>query len=333
MKKLIEKIHQSYPELEIEKFFGKVAGGYLSDNYAVGNNQKKYFLRQYRSQYDEARVQSMHRVKKFFDENGIPIIPPIETSQGKTFFEFESRFYALFPFIEEKTIEASDLSERSIKSIGKMLAKIHLLSKNGFPNLTEERASEFDKEKCLKIGEEIKAIVDDIKNPTNFDKMAQKQVNYKIDLIKKNQIKFSDLGLKFDHIIHGDFHSLNLFYDENGEVKYVYDLEKAVVSPRSFEIARAVDYICLGEFGSENIKKAKIFIAAYRSVYPISSSEIRTGMLFWYLKNIHSFWIEEAHYLNNNFRTDVFYPIQDKKLKYYEKHFDQMIAEILEEKK
>lgn len=329
MEKLIKKLAEIYP-LQITKSFGKVAGGYLSDNFAVGNEEKKYFLRQYRAKYTRPEIEAIHRVKKFFAENGIPIISPLKTENGETFFELDDRFYALFPFVDEKTIEASDLSERSIKSIGKMLAKIHLLSKNGFPNLTEEKTSEFNKEKCLKIGEEIKEIVDNIKNPTNFDKMAQRQVSYKIDLVKKNQIKFSDLGLKYDHLIHGDFHALNLFYDENGEVKYVYDLEKAVISPRSFEIARAIDYICLENFGPENIRKVRIFISAYRSIYPISNDEIKIGLRFWYLKNIHSFWIEEAHYLNNNFRTDVFYPIQDKKLKYYSKNFDQMIKNILE---
>lgn len=331
MKKLlIKKLAEIYP-LQITKFLGKVAGGYLSDNFAVGNENKKYFLRQYRAKYTRPEIEAIHRVKKFFAENGIPIISPLKTNNDETFFQFDDRFYALFPFVEEKTIEASNLTDNSIKSIGRMLAKIHLLSKNGLSNLTEEKTSAFDKEKCLEIGEKIRAMVMGIKAPSDFDKMAQKQIEYKIDLIKKNQIKFSDLGLKYDHLIHGDFHALNLFYDENGEVKYVYDLEKAVVSPRSFEIARAIDYICLENFDPENIRRAKIFISAYRSIYPISNDEIKIGLRFWYLKNIHSFWIEEAHYLNNNFRTDVFYPIQDKKLKYYSKNFDQMIKNILED--
>lgn len=329
--KIIKKLQELYPDLEIEESFGKVAGGYLSDNFSIGNNEKKYFLRQYRSQYDRERIESMHRIKKFFLENGIPIIPPIETSEGKTFFELKGRFYALFPFIEEETIEASNLSFGSIRSIGKMLAKIHVLSKDGFPNITEVKTEIFNKEKAIEQGEEFLKIIKEKEKLDDFDRMALRQITYKLEKIRENDTTVEDLSLKSDHLIHGDFHELNLFFANNGEVKFVYDLEKAVIAPRAYEIARSLDYICLTKFDEDHYIKAKEFIKAYRSIYELSDQELRKGWIFWCLKNVHSFWIEKAHYLENNTRTDVFYPMQDKKLLFYAEKRDEVVSNILGE--
>ena len=330
MEKLIGKLSELYPGLAFQKSFGKVSGGYLSDNFAVGNDKIKYFLRQYRSKYNKKENEQIHRIKNFFAKNGIPIISPLKNKNGKTFFEFDGKFYALFPFIEGKVIEAKDLTIKTIHSIARMLAKIHLLSKNGFPELTEDRTSIYSKEKIVADGEKILSLINAKRKKDEFDEQALCQIALKLDLVKQNNITFEDLGLKFDHLIHGDFHEMNLFYDQNNEVKFVYDLEKATVAPRSFEIARAIDYICLTDFKDINIIRAAEFVKAYRSLYEISDEEIRKGLIFWYMKNIHNLWIEEAHYLQNNFRTDVFYPIQDKKLRFYSQHLDKVINNILE---
>jgi homoserine kinase type II len=331
MEKLIKKLVEIYP-LKITKSFGKVAGGYLSDNFAVGNENKKYFLRQYRAKYTRPEIEAIHRVKKFFAENDIPIISPLKTNNGETFFGFEDRFYALFPFVEEKNIRAKDLSLKSIKSIAKILAKIHLLSKDGFPNITDDRRSTFDKEKCLCLGEKLLEIVKKKKKKDEFDNKAIEVIKFKLNLIKSNAITSDSLSLSFSHLIHGDFHELNLFYDKEGEVKYVYDLEKATVAPRAYEIARALDFICLTDFKDKNFEKARKFIKAYRLIYPITDGEFRKGYLFYEMKRIHNFWIEEAHYLDNNKRTDVFYLPNYKKLIYYSKNLDKVADKILKEK-
>jgi len=328
MEKLTKKLAEIYP-LQITKYLGKVAGGYLSDNFAVGNDNKKYFLRQYRAKYTRKEIEEVHRIKNFFAENDIPIISPIRTKSGETFFEFENRFYALFPFVEEKVIEAKDLSLKSIKSIARMLAKIHLLSKNGFPKLTEDRTNIFNKEKCLKLGKKLLKITEEKAERDDFDNLALEVINFKLDLIEKNTITFDSLDLSFDHLIHGDFHEMNLFYEKNGEVKYVYDVEKATVAPRAYEIARSLDYICLTDFKDKNFKKAQEFIKSYRSVYPISDEEFKKGYLFYEMKRIHNFWIEEAHYLDDNKRTDVFYRSNFKKLKYYAKYTETILNNIL----
>lgn len=328
MEKLIKKLAELYP-LKINKSFGKVPGGYLSDNFAVGNNEDKYFLRQYRAKYTKPEIEAIHRIKKFFAKNDVPIILPIPSKSGETFFDFDNRFYALFPFIQEKTRGSSQLTIPTVRSIGKMLAKIHLLSKNGFPNITDDRDRIFNKEKALALGKEIFQIVKNKKVLDKFDKLASKAIPFKLNLIKNNSKTFEDLNLKHDHLIHGDFHELNLFYDEKNEVKYVYDLEKATVAPRSYEIARALDYICLEKFEQRNIKKASEFVKAYKSFYPISDTELRNGLLFRFIDCFHSFWIEKAHYLDNNFRTDVFYPTESRKLKYYSKNLNKILDKIL----
>ena len=305
----------------------KVDGGYLSDSFVVGSSGKQYLLKQYREKYNEQDLINIHKTKQIFSENGIPIIMPLENNQQKTYFKHGNYFYSLFPFVNAKSIKPDKVSDRAVRSMAKMQAKMHKISfSRKIPKIFDRETNLWNKEKALEKGERIKFIIGKRKLKDNFDKIASKFVDFKIANIKKNKIIPEDINLKSDCLIHGDYHAFNLFFDDNYEVKYVFDLEKTVYAPRAYELVRAIDYICLNDF---NFKKAGLYIRAYRDVYPISEEEFEKGFVFYLMKGIHTFWIEENHYLDNNFRTDVFYKDDNSKTNYYAKHSNSVIKKIV----
>ena len=325
MKDLIEAINKEYSEIVTESY-GKAHGGYLSENYIVGGKERKYFLKQYRSHYSEQDIKNIHKVKKYLSENGIPVVLPINSKNNESFISYNTRYFALFPFIEAKSIKPEKASTVAVKSMARMQAKIHLLSRKELPMIHEKETSVWDGNKALEKGEILLKIVLNIKKLNKFDKMALKYIKFKLKLIKANNITPQSIGLENDHLIHGDFHGLNLFFDDDDEVKYVFDLEKTVIAPRSYELARAMDYICLNDF---NFKKAGIYLSTYREIYPMSDVEFRKGFLFYYLKGVHTFWIEEFHYLDNFTRTDVFYKGDNEKLEHFSEDIDGVIDKIV----
>lgn len=322
---LLKKLQNDY-EQNITKSYGRVDGGFLSENYIVGESNNKYFLKSYRSKYSENDIINIHKVKRYFANHGIPIILPLDDRDGRSYFAYRNHFYGLFPFIESKNIKTEKASLSVVRSIAEMQAKIHLLSRDGLLKIHEKETSLWNKDRVLKIGRNIAKILAGIKNPNQFDKVALRFVALKMKLISECHLIPGDIGLKNDHLIHGDYHAHNLFLDKDGNVQYVYDLEKTVNAPRAYELSRAIDYICLDKY---DFVKAGAYLRAYREVYPMSDEEFAKGFLFYYLKSIHSFWIEEHHYLNNNKRTDVFYNKDFEMTQYYSENLNEVIARII----
>lgn len=322
---VLNAVGESYGLSNLE-FISKVTEGYLSNNFVIENDGKKYFLKQYRYT-DLEKIKEIHRVKFFFSEGGIPVILPLKNRAGDFISPIDGKFYSLFPFIEGRIIRRKGRSDKAFASAGEMLARIHLLSINGIPDITSSYFNFWSKEEFfaeLKLVEEAMKI-ERAEDP--FDTPARESMAYKADLAEKNTIFFEDLNLHRDHIIHGDYHGNNLFYDESDAVQWVFDIEKATIAPRSFELARCIDFMCFaGNFEEENFADARVFLSSYSATYPIEKKEVEAGFTAFYLKLVYNLWVEKEHYLDKNNRVDLFLESDLVKLKYYSKHLGEFIS-------
>ncbi|MFA7171135.1 MAG: phosphotransferase [Candidatus Paceibacterota bacterium] len=317
----LEKIRKSYAVAKKAELTEIVKKGYLSNNFILRSDEKKLFLKQYRFD-DIEKIKEVHRVKFFFSDGGIPIILPIRNNEGDFIFEDAGKLYSLFPFIEGRIIRKEERSQKAFASAGEMLGRIHILSKDSCPHITDCYGREWDKKEFLVRAGAMKERVEKNTERTNFNKMALKTINLKISLAEGNNVRYEDLELKKDHIIHGDYHGQNIFYDNNDEVSYVFDIEKTEISSRILEIARTIDYMCFSNnYKVKNFNDARIFLSAYNKVYPFCAEELTRGIEAYYIKKAHSIWIEEEHYTNNNFRVDCFLEGEFLMLSYYSKNF------------
>lgn len=325
---VLEKIRKLYGVADKAEFFENVEAGYLSQNFILKNDGNKLFLKQYRFD-DIEKIKEIHQVKFFFASGGIPVILPIQNNLGEYIFENKEKFYSLFPFVEGRIIRRIDRSNIAFESAGKMLGKIHSLSKNGYPDILHDYAKGWKKEEFLSEAQTIKEKVEAIESKTNFDKLALDILEFKLGLVAENDLKYDELNLKNDHIIHGDYHGQNIFYDDNDEVKFVFDIEKTEVAPRVLEIARSMDFMCFSNnYEQENFDDANVYLAAYNTIYAISRDELERGIKAYYLKKAHSLWIEREHYTNGNMRVDVFLKGEFLMLKYYSQNFDEFVKKL-----
>lgn len=130
-KELISHIRELFEKPSLE-FQGNVTAGFLSQNFILEENGVKFFLKQYR-QTKEGRIKEIHSIKFFFAEHGIPAVLPLKTKDGNTFFSFENSFFALFPFVNGKRAVRGCITVKELQEMGKLLARIHLLSKKIHP--------------------------------------------------------------------------------------------------------------------------------------------------------------------------------------------------------
>ncbi|MDP2684702.1 MAG: phosphotransferase [bacterium] len=325
---VLKNIRKLYSVAEKAKLFAKVENGYLSQNFILQNNDNKLFLKQYRFD-DLKKIKEIHQTKFFFANGNIPVILPIQNKKGDFIFEQGKKFYSLFPFVEGRIIQRVGRSRKAFKSAGQMLAKIHTLTKNGHPDIIHNYAKGWKKEEFLSEAKTIKQRIEATLVKTDFDKLALDTLEHKLKLVSENNLRYEKFNLCNDHIIHGDYHGQNIFYDENDEVKYVFDIEKTKISPRVLEIARSMDFMCFSNnYEAKNFEDANTYLAAYNNIYPISKGNLIQGIKAYYLKKAHSLWIEREHYININLRVDCFLEGELLMLKYYSQNFDEFVGKL-----
>lgn len=318
----LETVQKLYTEAREATLVKEVQEGYLSRNFILENRGVKFFLKQYRFDSLE-KIREIHRAKFFFSSGGIPVILPLQNRNEEYFFEEEGKFYALFPFVSGRIIPRANRPQHAIESAARMLANIHLLSKDGFPEIVKDEAKGWDKNAFLKEAETIQEKIERRKEKSDFDHLVLEVMEYKRKIVQSNTVLYEKLRLANDHIIHGDYYGQNIFYNENDEVKYVFDFEKTKRSPRVLEVIRCVDFMCLSDrFEEKDFEDARVFLRAYSAAYPLQRDELIRGLRAYFFKNIHSLWIEREHYLNENYRTDPLYTGKLAHLQYYWQHFD-----------
>ncbi len=322
--KLLARVAELY-DLPGVKFHDNVAEGFLSVNYILIHNQTKYFLKQYPNLAEE-RVAEVHETGLFFNQHHIPVILPLKKKDHKTSFDFEGTQYALFPFREGLKIARADLSRTMFENLGKMLAKIHLLSKNSYT--TKMKVRKFSRTRFFEKLEYVLPYIEKEKE-SDFGKLAYQSVMQKKNILENNAVKEESIALPYDHIIHGDYHDSNIFFDANGNIIHTFDLDKTEIAPRAFELVRSMDYMCFGGvFEENNFKKARTYLSAYRSIYPIEEDELRRGILTFFFKKAGSMWIENTHYLDKSTRVDIFLEKEFKTLLYLKDNLESFIEKL-----
>ncbi|KKP85170.1 MAG: hypothetical protein UR83_C0003G0005 [Candidatus Moranbacteria bacterium GW2011_GWF2_35_54] len=319
--KLINKINSIYDlDGEVE-FLSVVEKGFLSENYILKNNKQKFFLKKYRA-FGLDRLKETHAVKKFFYKHKIPVIMPINTKAKKTFFLWKSNYYGLFPFVNGRQIDVDKLNKKEMESCAELLAKIHLVSKSKCPKLVKGRSFGWDKKNSLKKSRYILNLIKNKKVQSVFDKKVAKYLVQKIEFIKKNKIEYEDLKLKNDHLIHGDFHEDNIFFDKKGDIMNV--------SPRVLELVRAMWFLCFYDrYDGSAFKRAQIFLSQYSSIYPIDKDELRRGIAAWHLNQLHSMWVVDEIYLKNNKRVEILMNSYINFLNYQSRNLEKFSKRIL----
>jgi len=287
----------------------RIDKGVLSVNYAIGTNNQRWFLKRYRyGAKEEAKIREVHQVKRHFAEHGIPVVMPLEGRNATTYLFTDGAWYALFPFIDARQIERTDLTPASLASAGLLLAKIHRISRED-PLVVEDVAKDWGLADLERKAQEVLDVLASKPRAEwdDFDRKSDEIIRIKLDLARKNTLTFTDLGLAKDTLCHGDYQEANMFFNDRDEVAWLFDWEKTDMEPRVYEVLRAIDLMCInGNLEPASIAKAQIFLRAYHEDFPLTRDELAAGLKGRYIRGIHSIWTIRQHYITKDNRSDKF---------------------------
>ena len=309
-----------------------VAVGYLSQNWVITAGNERYFLKQYRFD-DVTRVIAAHAALLHFHGTGLPAILPLTTRDGQRVCTMGDHHYTLFPLIAGRQLRRGAMPMAAIQSMGAMLARLHRAGHNvQVPHLRQWRLKA---DRSLFVAD-ASAILDRIvQQPTltPFDLLAEQAVRLQLALVARTPMDPAALTLQPDHLVHGDYHDGNLFFNEADEVAYLFDWEKAEIAPREVELVRALLFTCFsnpdnfrGTFLPHNFKQATVFLAAYHAQYPIEPERFIDALRARYWGSLCSLWVVTEHYLHQNTRVDTFLESNLAEISYFADHLPEMIV-------
>ena len=260
---------------------------------------------------------------------GIPVVLPIKDKFGETFFEDNGQFYSLFPFVEGRSYSRENVTETALASAGALLARIHLLSRDGLPGIYLDKELKGDGSKFAQEAEKIRIDLAEKEDLDKFDKEVLKAIHEKGKLLAESKIDENGLDLGKEHLIHGDYKLGNVFFDQDDQVKHLFDTEKTAICPRTFELARSLDLICFNEgFEKINFTKAKIFLRAYNVVYPVLADELADAFRLLYVRKVRSLWVPKEYYKGNT-RVAKILKAETFVTQYWAKHLDEFVGRVI----
>ena len=311
--------------------FSKVKKGFISHNYKVQTDKGVFFLKQVAKE-KVWQIDSIESIEGFFAKNGIPVIEPIKTKDGQLHFIYNEECYVLYPFCTGIEYKRAHMPHEALRNMGKSLADIHLLTKDGIKGEYKEfKYYTFEeREKRLQELDDCLSKAKAIAEKSEFDILAIETLEWKRELMASLSVTFESFDLKDRHLCHGDYHTDNIFFNEDKKVSHIFDLDMSGPAPRMYEVVRSMMLSCFDHmYTDERFEQAGVYIKAYKEKYPFENQQLRDAIEVYYIKEFWSNWLEKFHYIYDSTRTDILYEPCVRTLKYLHENREELFQKIV----
>lgn len=280
----------------------------LNDTYKIHNDKNTYYLRVYRYNWRSRNdiISEIKLLNQLEKNDQISVAAPVIKNNGEYYTEVNApegkRYAVLFNSAVGADRSKYVFDAKKSYNYGKTLAKIHLEADKS------KKLDRFHIDLDHLLTEPLKDLKPFFsKNIQNYEYLENisEKLSRKIDkLLTKDKTYFG--------IIHGDFHSGNIFLDENDNPS-VFDFDCFGYGWRAYDISVFLWSLWVFQ-GFEQKDKAKrtrlwnSFLKGYSEVKALTKEEIKAAFVFvpirhiWLL-GVHAYSSDDwgAEYLQDNF--------------------------------
>jgi len=328
----VKAIGKAYGLSQLE-VLERISEGKLNKNFHAkdAETNEDYFLREHRHD-NKPTIEKFHASERFFASHNIPVVVAMSLADKdeEAVYEQGGNYYSLYPWVEGKVIKG-ELSETALASIASLQAEIHLLSKDEVPQgLSDKKAIGWDKKQFQDDIDRYERMIRSNEQMTEFDELALEVIQLQKQVVEANDLRFEDMDLGKDHLIHGDIQKTNIFFGENDEVKHLFDSEHVQYSARALEVVKSLDLMVFSQdYTDEDFEDAEVFLKAYHEKYPLDRQEFENAIRAYFLRFAHYTWKLREHYDNDNTRVDRIFKYDKWRLEFMIKHLDAFIEKTV----
>ncbi|MEK7641421.1 MAG: phosphotransferase [Patescibacteria group bacterium] len=280
-----------------------VAEGVLNENYIITTDSGRYFVKSVREK-SRTKIPEIYGIESWMKLKGIPAIAMRTTLQGEICVAGDHELYTLYEYVESDRSHAYSLED--YLNMGAMLGKIHIVGKEHPP--ISLKIKEFGRPSPEIISDRLgnfRKLILDKTSPNETDGLMLEYIDFKLDVLQH----IDSIFLPNDTITHGDYQTGNIMIDSaSRKIIGICDWEKTEFAPRSYEVARAIFYICFQQSTdlNQNLRAMKEFLKGYRTMCSIGAEELMRGIHMRIAKMAMSAWVEDMYYNQHSDRANHF---------------------------
>ncbi len=280
-----------------------IGGGYTTENFLFTDTEHSFFLKR----YNTTNTQRIHDITVAYDrfaQGGIPVIEPIKNIQSEASFFLDDAWWGVFPFVEGISKPSHELTVQDVQELGSMLARIHRVGQT-CPRQDIQAISLWNKEIFTSERRLLEYTYAHLPNTQEVDRMALENIRLQDQFLSEHASFIKGLRPINDSLIHGDFTHSNIFFHPDGQIKATYDLDKACIAPRSYELARSTLIICFDHAWDEtSFVLADAFLRSYLKEEPMSKDAFQLGLHTYIANFMHMTWLEKKVLLYRSARHE-----------------------------
>jgi homoserine kinase type II len=255
-KRDISSINNQFEIGKIIDFKG-ITKGIENTNYLLKTKKNKFILTIFEKRVSNKEIPFFMKLMEILHSSNINCPEPLKNKNGSYLIKLRNKSACVVSFLDGK--DKIKLNSKNCFAVGKMIAKIHLATKN-------IKISRKNSMGIKELGPLLKSIKFKSKKFSNLEKFLTNNLND----IKKNW----PLGLP-KGIIHGDLFIDNIFFKKD-KLSGVIDFYFAANDIFMYEIAICINALCFDQKNSKfklNKQKISELIKGYESVKKISYKE------------------------------------------------------------
>lgn len=280
-----------------------VDGSALNYNYRAESANGAFFLRIHKRSRTREQLETEHAVIAWADEHGIPVNPPIPSSDGRTLRSNGGSMVAVFPWVEASTLQRSSLDESGARLLGETLGSLQTkLRPMDIPLRKTNGELVWDTEASIGALSRVDDLIRYYPAPGEERLRIQEAIRFQMELLESQEPRPSS---DFEYLVrqpcHSDFHERNVLV-RDGKVAAVVDWERVSLTPPVFELMRALTFCW-----SLDDPLLSAFVAGYASQTAIDASSVSESVEMWWQQMLHNSWVYTESFIRGDHRVDRFF--------------------------
>ncbi len=266
MKNHIEDALQQYGEKLVS--YEDLYNGSSNMNWKVHTSNGDYVLKRMPMHHPEKFIEFQNWLSSKLAETKIPFKPNVFTKSGDTVLVHNSYLWQLRPYVNGRFHKLGDRNDT--KSCINVLLKLHSMDVDKNNNDTIEDFVYWTNEGEKKLKRSTEIIRKFVDNHT----LSRMTKHYAALIKRSSESGYQMMNLK-NVINHGDFHSRNLIFNDDG-LSAVIDWDNSKIGPRVSDFAKAFYLLsrCMHNSFAINVGMAERFLAQYHNVAKLTKEEI-----------------------------------------------------------
>lgn len=318
-------------------FVGVSDKGVSSHNVIMeAEDGRRFFVKQYKED-DAERRESSNLVERHVAANSsIPVVLPLETTDGVSQMYVGDKMYAVFPFQDHNDSLPEDQVEKKKQNyeLAKTLGTIHSVSMDNL----DERIDVIDRWNPGGVADlvaHLEMIEGTIRNKEEldeFDKKALKTISQRKEIL--GVLDGEGSVSVADAICHGDYHSQNVLFDNDYNVTGVIDWDICAKSDPYIDFLNTFKMTIIGRkyetYQEERKETAKAFIKGYLDGLASDFDRDRLRNAAKTLTQViaGSSWPLDEHYFMDYTKADGHLEKELDKAKFFSENADNIVEFI-----